>query len=187
MPDAIVLVKADDPTKKPQLFACPKCGRCQSPRIYACTDEMALQVAREAAENCYECREHNICQHCGEPCEKYYTACRKCRRQKRLDKAEKIPASEVGECFAFDGDGFYHSVKDALEAGETIVHPADFRHFSIEPECLVEMILEGHHEDASRSDLVGLDDLLDAIERFNKAQTSGSFDPDYSRVAETTA
>lgn len=184
MSEPIVLVKLGDPTQKPMLFACPKCGRAHSWKIYACQEERAIEEARNAAANCYDCRTHNICTHCGKECDKLYTACPECRHKSRLAKCEKIPATEIEECFDFDGDRFYSSRHEALEAGATLVQPAELRHFEIDVDRLIESILDDHHEDACQSDLKGLDELLDAVEKFNKAQISGSYDQVRGKVAD---
>lgn len=183
MVKAIVLVKSDDPTNKPQLFACPKCGKVHSWNIYACDEATAMKTAQEAAENCYECRTHNVCE-CGKECDKLYTACPECRRKNKLAKCTRVPSTEVEECFAFDGDQFYSSRNDAIEDGCTLVHPAKLVHFHLDPERVLESILEDHHDDASECDLKGVNALYKAIEAFNKAQTSGSWEAIYDQVAD---
>ncbi|MGM4906296.1 hypothetical protein AB8B21_05535 [Tardiphaga sp. 866_E4_N2_1] len=179
----IVLVKASDPDQKPVLFACGKCGHLYSPRIYACKEEIALQTARDAATDCYNCKTHSSCQHCGAQCEKLWTACEACRRAKRLASAKQVPHGEIEECFGFDGGEFYRSPVDAADDGEDWVYASTFRTFSIDGERLDESILDDHHEDASIDDLVGHAELWAAIEKFNAAQTSGSFDQDQFRIA----
>jgi len=179
----IVLVRADDAAKKPLLYACGKCGQIQSPRIYVCTDEVAHETARKAAEDCYNCRTHNICKECGDQCEKGWLACDKCRRKKKFEETQKVSLDGVEECFGFDSGNFYHSPEDAADDGEDWVYLTKFRSFSIDLERLEESILDDHHEDASASDLIGWSELWDTIEKFNKAQTSGSFDEDRSRMA----
>ncbi|CEG08757.1 hypothetical protein BN961_02175 [Afipia felis] len=183
MAEPIVLIKADDPERKPQLYACAKCGSVHSPRIYICTDELAHKTARDAAENCYNCRTHNTCQHCGEPCDKHWLACEKCRRKKKLEEAEKVSLDGVDYCFGFDSGDFYSSPEEAADAGEDWVHLAKFRPFEIDIDRLEEHTLDDHHEDACHTDLVGWDELAAAIEKFNKAQTQGSYDEDSKRIA----
>jgi hypothetical protein len=182
--EPIVPVKLGDPTQKPMLFACSKCGRVHSWKIYACQEAEAIKTAREAAADCYDCREHNICQHCGEKCEKNWTACDSCRHKNRLAACEKVAAESIEECFAFDGDEFFSSPEDALDAGVTLVQPAELRHFGIDVDRLIETILDDHHEDASQDDLNGLDELIAAVEKFNEAQTSGSYDQVTGKVAD---
>jgi len=180
----IVLVRADDPTKKPMLYACGKCGQIQSPRIYACKDDVAHETARRAAEDCYNCKTHNNCQHCGKECEKHWLACDDCRRKKRFEDSKEVPLSSIDdECFGFDSGNFYHTPEDAAADGEDWVYASTFRRFSIDGERLEESILDDHHEDASTADFVGWDAFWNSIETFNKAQTSGSYDEDRSRRA----
>lgn len=181
--DCIVLVRAGDPEKKALLYACIKCGSVHSPRIYACKDDLAHQTARQAAVDCYNCRTHNTCQHCGKECEKNWLACDDCRRKKRFEDSQEVPVSNIEECFGFDSGDFYRSPEDAADAGEDWVYASTFRHFTIDGERLEESILDDHHEDASHTDLVGYDALMNAVDAFNKAQTSGSYDEDRSRRA----
>ena len=179
----ITLVRADDPEKKPLLYACVKCGQINSPRIYACRDDLAHQAAKQAAIDCYNCRTHNTCQHCGKECNKGRLACDDCLRKKRFEDAKEIPVAEIDECFGFDSGEFYHSPEDAADDGEDWVYASTFRPFSIDGERLEESILDDHHEDASHTDLIDLEDLWNAVEKFNKAQTSGSYDEDRTRRA----
>jgi len=181
--DPIVLVRADDPDKKPLLYACGKCGQINSPYIYACKDDLAHQTARQAAIDCYTCRTHNTCQHCGKECEKHWLACDDCRRKKRFEDSKEVPLSGIEECFGFNSGEFYRCPEDAADDGEDWVYASKFRLFQIDGERLDESILDDHHEDASTSDLVGHRELWDAIETFNKAQNSGSYDEDRSRRA----
>lgn len=182
----IVLVRADDPEKKPLLYACGKCGNLTSPRIFACKDEEAHATAKQFAQDCYHCKTRSICQSCGDQCGKNWTACEKCIRKKKFEAATQVTLDGVEECFGFDGGDFYRSPEDAADDGEDWVYLATFRHFSIDLERLEESILDDHHEDASASDLKGWDKLWKTIEKFNKAQTSGSFDEDRSRISKVS-
>lgn len=179
----IVLVRFDDPDKKPLLYACGKCGQIHSPRIYACNDALAHETARRAAEDCYTCRTHNTCQHCGDQCEKGWLACDKCKRSKRFENSKEVPLDGVEECFGFDGGDFYRSPQDAAEDGEDWVYLCTFRHYSIDLERLEQDILDDHHEDASVHELKAFDALIAAVKFFNEAQTGGSFDEDRTRRA----
>ena len=49
--DIIVLVRDDDPERKPMLYACPKCGSVHSPKIYLAREDVQHATAREAAAN----------------------------------------------------------------------------------------------------------------------------------------
>lgn len=186
MAEPIVLVKLGDATQKPQLFACSKCGHVYSHRIYACKEELAIETARKAAEDCYNCRTHNTCQHCGEQCSKGWTACDKCRRKKRFEQATQVPLDGVEHCFGFDSGDFYQSPEDAADDGEDWVFLSTFRPFVCDGERVEEGILDDHHDDASVDDLIGRDKLWAAIEEFNKAQTSGSYDQDMRRIAKVS-
>jgi len=181
--EPIVLVALGDPEQKPRLYACPKCGAAHSPGIYLAKAEVAHAAARDAAANCYNCREHNTCSGCGEQCEKSYTKCASCRRKAAMERAQEVPLSEIEECFSFDGDGFYHSTQDASEAGETMVYAATFRPFRLDADSVIDGLLEDHFDDASEHDLIGADELRAAIDTFNRAQTCGTYDVDRTRRA----
>lgn len=179
----IILIKADDPDRKPVLFACGKCGTLHSPRIYACNDELALETARKAAADCYTCKTHNNCQDCGAQTEKYWLACAPCRLKKKLAEAATVELSEIEYCFGASSGEFYQSPQDAADDGEDWVFDSTFTKFSIDGERLDESILDDHHEDASTDDLIGHSELWAAIEKFNAAQTRGSYDEDRTRKA----
>lgn len=180
--NAIVLVAKGDPEQKPQLYACPKCGGVHSPRIYLAREEVAHQAAREAAENCYSCREHNICSRCGAQTEKFSTMCNPCRREKAFEKAEKIDPATLTVCFGWDGD-IYNSAEEAQEANEPWVFAAEFVPFQLSADSIIESMLSDHHEDASLDDLEGVSELKAAIKAFNEAQTGGSYFEDRKRIA----
>jgi len=180
--EPIILIKANDPDRKPMLYACPKCGQCVSPKIFACNDTLAHETARRMALDCYQCKPHNACSACGEQCEKLYTMCPACRRKKAIASAEIVEPSAIEQCFGLDNGQFYQSPGDAADDGEEYVFDATFQPFEA-PVNLYEMILDDHHDDADISDLVGLDKLEAAIAEFNKAQTSGSYDENRKRIA----
>lgn len=182
MSDVIVLVAKGDPDQKPRLYACPKCGQCSSPRIYACREEQAHEEAYQAAANCYNCREHNTCSDCGIQCEKHFTKCDDCRKNSAFEKAEKISASSLKTCFGYDGV-FYREIEEAEDAGEPWVFASTFHPFRIDPDSVIENVLDDHHEDASTHDLNGVNELMAAIEAFNSAQTSGSYFEDRTKTA----
>jgi hypothetical protein len=77
--DVIVLVRDGDLDRKPMLYACPKCGSVHSPKIYLAPEDVQHATAREAAANCYNCRTHDTCRHCGCETPKGWLACRECR------------------------------------------------------------------------------------------------------------
>lgn len=182
----MVLIAADDAERKAKLYACRGCGQVYSPAIYACRSEVAHETALRAARECYKCRTHNTCQDCGAECPKHWLACDACRRKTKIAKSEEVDIETVEECFGLDSGDFFNSAWDAADAGEEWVHPAVLRHYELSPDRVVEWTLDEHHEDAELGDLIGLDALLTAIEAFNKAQTSGTYDEDRTRIARVT-
>ena len=115
-PEVMILVAKGDPEQKPRLYACPKCGQYNSPKIYACREEQAHEAAYQAAANCYNCREHNNCSECGIECDRHRIKCDACHKASVFAKAEKIDAAGVEHCFGWDGT-FYHDVSEAEDAG----------------------------------------------------------------------
>ncbi len=182
MSEAIILIKKGDPAEKPMLYACPKCGQAHSPKIYACREEEAHEAARRAAEECYNCRTHGECQTCGKQTNKGWLKCSECREADKLQKATVVEPSALGYCFGADGE-YYNSPDDAAEAGNAYAFDSEFTPFSLNFDSIVESILDDHHEDASESDLIGVDFLKATIEAFNKAQKHGSYFEDASKVA----
>lgn len=168
--NAVVLCRADDPEKRPLLYACPKCGSVHSPSIYMATSERAHQAAREAAENCYTCKTHNMCA-CGAECSKYYTACPKCRLEKRLASAEEVPDNGGPYC-VFDCDIYYSDLEQAYEDGIEWVSPCEITYPRIDPDDIFDNLVSNMHEDASEDDLAGVQEFRAAVEAFNKAQTA---------------
>lgn len=180
IPSAIVLVRDDDPDRKPLLYACAKCGRVHSPRIYLATDEVAHRTAREAAEDCYNCRTHNTCTRCGAECAKGWTACDACRLERKHAEAEEIP-DDGGPYCAFDGDTYYQEMEYAADDGCEWVHPCHITYPKIDPDNIIDSLLSDMHEDADVDDLVGVDALYEAVKAFNEAQTQQSWYPDSKR------
>lgn len=182
MTEAIILIKKGDPAEKPVLYACPKCGQAHSPKIYACREEEAHEAARRAAEDCYNCRTHNECQSCGKETPKGWLKCSECREQGKLQKATVVEPSELSYCFGADGE-YYHSPEEAAEAGNSYAFDSKFTPYSLNFDNVVESILDDHHEDASESDLIGIDFLKATVQVFNKVQKHGSYFEDATRVA----
>jgi hypothetical protein len=180
IPSAIVLVRADDPEKKPLLYACPKCGFAHSPNIYACRDELAHQTAREAAENCYSCREHNDCKYCGEQCPKNWLACEPCRLAKKLEAAQEVP-DDGGPYCAFDGDTYYTELEDARDDGCEWVSPCHVTYPKIDGDSVLDVLMDDMHEDASVDDLDAVEPFLAAVTAFNEAQKCQSWFGDDKR------
>lgn len=182
MSDIMILIAKGDASEKPRLYACAKCGTCHSPKIYACREEEAHEAARRAAEECYNCRTHDNCQSCGKETPKGWLKCDVCREQAKIQKATVVEASSLGYCFGADGE-YYHSPEEAAEAGNSYAFGSEFTPFSLNFDTIVESILDDHHEDASESDLIGLEFLKATVDAFNKAQKHGSYFEDTSKVA----
>ncbi|WP_310533378.1 hypothetical protein, partial [Novosphingobium sp.] len=178
--EAIVLVRADDPDKKPILYACPKCGGLNSPAIYIATEERKHQAAREAAENCYTCRTHNTCDTCECETPKGWTRCESCRFKARLEAAVEVP-DDGGPYCAFDGDEYFQELDQAADAGLEWVSPCDITYPRIDPADIYDSLLSDMHEDASIDDLNATAALDAAIDAFNKAQTQQSWFGDVKR------
>lgn len=104
--------------------------------------------------------------------------------KKRAAKATRTTGLEA--CFSLDGERFYNDPQEAAEAGEPAVYGATFVRFAIDPHSLVESILNDHHDDAEEGDLEDLDQLYNAIEQFNKAQTKGTYHMDDKIIQELT-
>lgn len=180
IPSAIVLVRADDPDQKPQLYACPKCGSVHSPRIYACKDDVAHETARKAAEDCYNCREHNTCSACGCECPKSWTMCADCREAKKLAEAIEVD-DDGGPYFEFLGDRMYYALSEAAHDGVEWVSPCTETYPRMDADSVLENLLDDMHEDASVDDLDGTEAFRAAVETFNAAQTTQTYWADVKR------
>jgi hypothetical protein len=180
MGEPIILVRADDPEAKPVLYACGKCGKVHSPRIYACGDALAHETARKAAEDCYDCREHNECSTCGAECPKGWTACEDCRRTKRFNEAVEVD-DDGGPYFEFDGDRMYNELADAAEDGVEWVTPSTETYPRLSADNILENLLDDMHEDASVDDLDATKVFRAAVDAFNEAQTTRTFWADMKR------
>lgn len=170
----IVLIKADDPDRKPQLYACPKCGSVHSPRIYMATEERAHQAAREAAEDCYNCKTHSECADCGAECHKSMLVCTPCHYKRMIAKAEEVPDNGGPYC-EFDGDTYYYDMADCVDAGLEWVQPCQEEYPRIDAEDVLDNLLSDMFEDASVDDLAGVDEFIAACKAFNDAQTCKTY------------
>lgn len=180
MAEPIVLVRADDPERKPLLYACPQCGFCHSPNIYACKGDMAHEAARAAAADCYSCRTHNTCKYCGVECPKGWLACEPCRFAKKLEAAVEIP-DDGGPYCAFDGDTYYTEIEDAQDDGCEWVSPCHISYPRIDADSVLENLLDDMHEDASTDDLDAVGPFMEAVKAFNEAQRCQSWFGDDKR------
>ena len=79
-----------------------------------------------------------------------------------------------GPCFG-SSDTFYMDVEDAVDQGEVQVTSAVFTPYFLSVDRLDDIILDGHHDDASVEDLVGYGELCDAVDIFNAKQVHGSY------------
>ncbi len=177
--EPIVLIKLGDPEAKPVLYACGKCGAIHSPRIYACRDDLAQATARQAAIDCYACKEHNVCA-CGAECPKHWTACDTCRLAKKLNAAVEV-VDNGGPYFGFGDDQMFHEMEEAADAGHEWVCPCTEVYPSIDADSILENLTSEMCEDASVDDLDGVDALCAAIDAFNKAQTTRTYWADEKR------
>jgi hypothetical protein len=176
----LVLVAADDPDKKPLLYACRTCGSIHSPAIYMAKSEVQHAMAMEAARDCYSCRTHNACQYCGEQCSKGWTACEPCRYQRKLDAAVEVP-DDGGPYCAFDGDTYYTELEQAADDGCEWVSPCHITYPKINADDVLDNLLSDMHEDASADDLEGADAFIAAVKAFNEAQKQQSWFGDNKR------
>lgn len=175
-----VLIFADDPEKKPRLYACPTCGSLHSPMTYLAREDRQHEAAREAARDCYTCKTHNTCTYCGAECSKSFTSCESCRYQRKLDAAEEIP-DDGGPYCAFDGDTYFTEMEEAQDAGLEWVSPCTISYPKIDADSVLENLLDDMHEDASIDDMDGVDEFYRAVEKFNKAQRCQSWFGDVKR------
>lgn len=180
VPSAIVLIREDDPERKPLLYACAKCGSLHSPRIYLARDEVAHETARQAAEDCYDCRTHNECNNCGAECQKGWLACEPCRFAKKFEAAVEVP-DDGGPYCAFDGDTYYHELAEAADDGCEWVSPCHVTYPKIDADDVLENLLGDMHEDASTDDLEAVEAFYAAVDAFNKAQKTQSWFGDDKR------
>ncbi len=180
IPSAKVLVFADDPERKPRLYACPKCGSVHSPAIYLATEERKHEAAREAAENCYSCKTNDICKHCGCETPKGWLACESCRFDKALEKAVEVP-DDGGPYCAFAGDTYFNEIDEARDADVEWVSPCNIEYPKIDADGVIDGVLSDMHEDADVDDLNGIEDFYAAVKKFNDAQTARSWFGDNQR------
>ncbi len=177
---ARVLIFADDVERHPRLYVCAKCGSLHSPEIYLATRERAHEVAREAAENCYNCKTHDTCKDCGCETPKGWLSCDACLRSNALERAVEVPDNGGPYC-AFNGDEYFHDMEEAQFAGLEWVSPCDITYPNIDIDGVLDQIISDMHEDASIDDLNGVDALEAAIKAFNDAQTTQSWFGDCKR------
>lgn len=173
----------------PKLYACGKCGKAYSPKVYACRDDMAHTAARRAAEECCKPR---FCD-CGTELDSAWSSCRPCRERKMLAKAEVIEASDYNgpvsaECGGDWGGGFSSDLAamikachDAEEPVPAYCHPCTERSLKIDPANVLENATDDMHEEAFNQ-IVDADELTAFISAWNEKQTCVTYYEDRSRV-----
>lgn len=180
IPDVVVLVRADDPEKKPLLYACPKCGSVHSPEIYLAAEEVRHATAMRAAEDCYRCKTHYNCGTCGVETPKGWTRCRGCRVEDLLNKATEI-ADDGGPYCEFDGDRYYFDLQEARDDNVEWVSPCNTVYPRLDADSILESATEEMFEDASIDDLNGVVAFSAAVKAFNEAQSTPTFYGDSKR------
>lgn len=180
---ARTLIFADDETRTPRLFACSGCGEVHSPETYRKNGRADEDSARNAAENCSKCRGYDICRDCGDKTPLHHLQCTVCNRTRlrRMTEGKLAKAEETvidGPCFGAFSDEFYRDVESARDQGEIAVFGAQMTFYKIDVASTVEGIVDGHHEDASENDLVGIGAFYEAMETFNEEQNTGSYEMD---------
>ena len=174
---------------EPKLYACGKCGKAYSPKIYASRDDMTHAAARRAADECCKPR---FCD-CGAELDSSWTACRTCRERRRLAEATIIEAAEYSgpvsaECAGEWGEGYSSDLAAMIEAchgtGEPVpayCHPCTDHPLKIDPISILENATEEMHEEAA-DQIVDADELITFISAWNKKQTCVTYYEDRSRV-----
>ncbi len=170
--DPIAYVRQGAPQDAIEFFACPRCGNGYSTSVYRGEPAAVIAAARAAAADCVMCRSDRLT-----PQEALLRVDE--RRRDKRGKATEV--FDLGECFSDTSDAFYMDVSEAAEAGETGVYAAQFTPFGISIGSVLDMAIDDHHEDATTDDLAGVDELCQAIDRFNQAQTRGSYTMDQTK------
>lgn len=177
---ARILVFADDAEQKPRLYACPMCGLAHSPKTFLAREAEQHRAAREAAEDCYNCKTHSNCQYCGVECGKGWTACEACRLQRKLEAAVEVP-DDGGPYCEVGGDTYYSGMDEVQDAGLEWVSSCIISYPRIDADSVLENLLDDMHEDASTDDMDGVPAFYAAVKAFNEAQTHQSWFGDDKR------
>lgn len=156
--------KGGDP-EKVEFVSCPDCGKLYSASIFSGNYKLSLEAALSAAKSCYSCQREQNGKNDFD---------REEWKRKKIASATKV--TDLQECFSDECETFYYCVEDAQEAGETGVFGATYKSYSINIENVIESMLEEHHEDASEDELQGLDELIAAVDIFNKKQKQGTYE-----------
>lgn len=105
----------------------------------------------------------------------YHDAAKKCCTVASRKHTPRYKEGEIdGPCFG-ESQTFYMDVEDAREHGELHVIGTTFQPYVLPIDRLDDIILSDHHDDASVTDLIGYDELCEAVELFNAKQVHGSY------------
>ena len=186
----------DAPDRKPALYACGKCGKCYSPKVYACAEPQAHEAAQKAAERC--CAPVH-CSGCGVEVGRPWTACSSCREKFKLRRATPIPerdyhgpvysdavSGDWGEGYSSDTDALLEVVHDAVAWGDmeeapVYCWPCTSRPLALNADHMLENAVDDMHEEAM-DQIVDADEVFAFVEAWNAKQTCKTWYPDYSRV-----
>lgn len=181
----------DDPESKAVLYACGKCGRCYSPRVYACAEPQAHEAAQKAAEKC--CAPVH-CSGCGVEVGSPWTACSSCREKNRLRRATPVPASEWPDPVEHEGmqgswgEGYSGDTDELLQAWEeeelpvpppAYCWPCTSRPLALNADHMLESTVDDMHEEAM-DQIVDADEVYAFVGAWNAKQTCKTWYPDYS-------
>lgn len=163
--------------------------------IFYCSECRVVFKTKEEAGNCHGERH---CE-CGKLIDdKFRSSCPECtskvwaeretaKEMERFENAHKLSASEYEGDMVYVGEKFYESVEDAIDQyleGQEPEYVWACRNVGVpiaSSDGIVESLVENMWEDADSSDLNGLDELDEAIGKFNEANKSiRVFHPDYT-------
>lgn len=178
-------------------YACPTCGQVIAAHVVNDAEE-----ARELAATHCDPR----CGDCGASVRnsRWY-ACDVCsarrareRGQRRFEAAIKLTSDEWnGPVFAWDegsglltDEGYFASLTEAIESYQANDVPVPTFFFvskkspvRVSAERAIDDALDvGDHGEWVRDELVDVQELFDFIEAWNKKQTAGTHEPDFTRV-----
>lgn len=169
----------------------------RSAGVWFCEQCRTVQKSRELADKCCT---PNKCRHCGNDCEKYWTACKNCldadsveKERQRFEKAEKVREFDgmvFLEGFGFQ-NGYFDSVADFIdwwegEHGDDVKMPEYVWACTSRPSCridldrVIEDATQDAHDEYDPEKLTGVDELRAAIDRFNEVNKADkTWTPDF--------
>lgn len=169
----------------------------KSAGVWYCSKCRIVKKTKAEADEC--CRPRRC--DCGNECEKYYTECKDCIREKEIARERaKFDAAKHVNSYEYDGwvycdslaPEYFDSVGTLLEYVEdnaddgceipAYVWACKPHRFAIARiEYVLDSINNDGYDDFSTDDLDGVDELAKAMEEFNKKNESiVCYDPDYS-------